>query len=102
MQRKWGIRKIAETMGIKMKKHKMPKHNCNATLQKVMLALDDELSPEEEKKFLDEINSCSYCLEKFQIEQAFKKYLCDKVKRHNCSPSLADQIRTEIHNTMDR
>jgi anti-sigma factor (TIGR02949 family) len=98
MQKKWGIRKIAETMGFKKKS----KHNCDATLQKVMLALDNEMSEEDEKKLLEEINNCSYCLEKFQIEQAFKKYLCDKVKRHSCSPSLANQIRNEIHNSMDR
>ena len=101
MQRKWGIKRIAETLGLR-KSDATEKHRCENTLKKVMLALDNEMSEEEEKKFLEEIKSCSYCLEKFQIEQTFKKYLCDKVKRHSCSPKLADQIRSEIHNSMDR
>ena len=101
MQKKWGIKRIAETLGLK-KSHASSRHSCDATLKKVMLALDNEMSEAEEKMFLEEIHSCSYCLEKFHIEQTFKKFLCDKVKRHSCSPNLAEQIRHNIHDSMDR
>jgi hypothetical protein len=77
-------------------------HDCRKTLEKVRLALDNGLTEEEEKQLLIEINMCSYCLEKFEIEQSFKKYLCDKVKRHPCNPKLAEQIRISIHNITDR
>ncbi|HYV91598.1 MAG TPA: hypothetical protein VE978_07445 [Chitinophagales bacterium] len=101
MQKKWGITKIAEALGFR-KGNESGKHRCDATLKKVMLALDDELTEEEEKKFLAELNSCSYCLEKFKIEKSFKSYLCDKIKRHTVSPKIVDQIRTRIHNTLER
>jgi hypothetical protein len=96
MQKKWGITKIAETFGFRKKKH-----SCDATLKKVMLALDDEMTPDEEKRFLTELNSCSYCLEKFNIEKSFKSYLCDKIKRHSVSPKIVEQIRIRIRNTME-
>ena len=102
MQKKWGIRRIAESLGLKKKEVVIVRHSCKTTLKKVMLALDNEMTIEEEKKFLAEINTCSYCLEKYHIEQTFKKYLCDKVKRHPGSPQLADQIRNHIHNFIDR
>ncbi len=95
MQKKWGITKIAETFGFRKK------HSCDATLKKVMLALDDEMTEEEEKKFLDELNSCSYCLEKFNIEKSFKSYLCDKIKRHTVSSKVVEQIRIRIRNSME-
>ena len=96
MQKKWGITKIAEALGFQKSKHK-----CEDTLKKVMLALDDEMSSEDEKKFLAELNSCSHCLEKYNIEKSFKSYLCDKIKRHTVSQKIVAQIRTRIHNTME-
>ena len=88
--------KIAEALGFQKSKHK-----CDDTLKKVMLALDHEMTEEEEKKFLAELNSCSHCLEKFDIEKSFKSYLCEKIKRHAVSPKIVDQIRASIHNTME-
>ena len=98
MQKQWGITKIVKALGLR----KAEKHNCNATLKKVMLALDNELSAEEEKKLLEEVNSCSYCLEKFHIEKTFKSYLCEKIKRRHVSPQIVEQIRIRIRNTMGR
>jgi len=102
MQRKWGIKKIAETLRLQKKSHAAGQHSCDSTLKKVMLALDNEMSVEEEKKFLEEINSCSRCLEKFNIEQEFKKYLSEKIKRHACTTNLAEQIRASIQTSTDR
>jgi hypothetical protein len=85
-----------------MKNTETPRHDCGATLQKVMLILDNELPAEEEKALLDEINHCSCCLEKYQIEKAFKEYLCAKIKRHHCTAALANQIRSSLQTNMDR
>jgi len=101
MQKQWGITKIARALGL-LKESSVRKHNCNDTLKKVMLALDNELSAEEEKKLLEEVNSCSYCLEKFHIEKTFKSYLCEKIKRRHVSPQIIEQIRIRIRSTMDR
>ncbi|MCY7409028.1 MAG: hypothetical protein LH473_02050 [Chitinophagales bacterium] len=101
MPNKWGIRKIAEAIGFSKKDHSGHKHDCKATLERVMLALDGELSETEEKVFLDELNCCSWCLDKFEIEKSFKEYLCDKVKRHTVSSLVVDQIRAKIHNVQE-
>ncbi|MEO5674013.1 MAG: hypothetical protein ABIQ74_05150 [Chitinophagales bacterium] len=100
MQKKWGIKKIAEAPGIQGES-KSGLHNCDSTLKKVMLSLDNEMSEEDEKQFLDEINQCSYCLEKFNIEKSFKEYLCGKIRRRAVPLNLADQIRAHIRHTTE-
>ena len=101
MQKQWGITKIVRALGLGKEKS-AGKHNCNDTLKKVMLALDNELSAEEEKALLVEVNSCSHCLEKFHIEKTFKSYLCEKIKRRHVSPQIVEQIRIRIRNSMER
>jgi len=101
MQKKWGITKIVSALGLRKEKN-VDKHNCNSTLKKVILALDNELNEAEEKKLLEELNSCSYCLEKFHIEQTFKIYLCEKIKRRTVSPQIIEQIRIRIRSNMGR
>lgn len=101
MQKQWGITKIVKALGLRKEKSG-GKHNCNDTLKKVMLALDNELSAEEEKALLVEVNSCSHCLEKFHIEKTFKSYLCEKIKRRHVPPQIIEQIRIKIRSTMDR
>ena len=71
-------------------------HDCCNVLSKVFLALDGELSPEEEKEFLEEINRCSYCLEQYHIEQAFKKFLSQKITRRSTSSALISEIKEKI------
>jgi len=100
MQKQWVITKIVRAFGLRKEKN-VGQHNCNATLKKVILALDNELNEAEEKKLLEELNSCSYCLEKFHIEQTFKNYLCEKIKRRTVSPQIVEQIRTRIRNTLE-
>jgi mycothiol system anti-sigma-R factor len=94
MQQRWGIKKIAETLGFSSKKKNM--YDCNETLKHVVMALDGELSTEEEKQFLEHINDCSHCLEKYEIEKSFKKYLTEKISRHTIPAHLIDQIRSRI------
>jgi anti-sigma factor (TIGR02949 family) len=101
MQRKWGITKIVKALGFSKSNLKGGRHNCDATLKKVMLALDDELSDEEEKALLEEVKSCSYCLQKFEIEKTFKEYLCQKIKRHAVPSNITEQIRARIRSNMD-
>ena len=95
MQKKWGIKKIAEALGLKAKSEENV-YNCKDTLKHVMMALDGELSVNEEKAFLDHINHCSRCLEKYEIEKSFKQFLTEKILRHHIPNQLIDQIRSRI------
>lgn len=71
-------------------------HNCQELISRVFLALDGAMSKEEEQKFLEELNSCNCCLEKYQVERSFKEFLSLKISRKCCSESLATDIRRKI------
>ena len=72
-------------------------HNCDKILSKVFLALDGELTSEEEIFFLKEINQCEGCLEKYKIEKSFKEFLSMKVRKECCFETLAQNIRDKLH-----
>lgn len=72
-------------------------HNCDHILSKVFLALDGELSSEEEASFLAEINQCGDCLEKYQIEKNFKDFLSKKVRKECCFETLAQNIKNKLY-----
>lgn len=101
MQQKWGIKRIAEALGLR-EKSKQKMSDCKETLKHVMLALDGELTDEEEKAFLSHLNCCNQCLEKFEIEKSFKQFLTEKISRHPIPSQLVDQIRSRILGKADR
>jgi len=74
------------------------KHQCDQMLSKVFLVLDGEMNEAEEKSFLNEINQCSGCLEKYNIEKSFKEFLSKKVNQECCFETLAQNIRTKLQN----
>ena len=71
-------------------------HDCSKVILKVTLSLDGELSSDEEKRFLDEIQRCPHCLEKFHIEKSFKEFLVNKVQKKEVSTRLIDKIKEKI------
>ncbi|MEI6311847.1 MAG: hypothetical protein WCP57_06285 [Bacteroidota bacterium] len=82
-----------------MKEKLHQNHACDQIMSKVILSLDGALSPDEEKKFLEEINQCSCCLGKYEIEKSFKEFLAQKVSKSCCFETLAQSIKQKIkHN----
>ena len=71
-------------------------HDCGEIISKVFLALDGELSADEEKEFQEEIEKCSKCLEQYSIEKAFKQFLAVKISRKHISPKLINEIKEKI------
>ena len=74
----------------------MEKHNCMEILSKVFLALDGELTTEEEKEFLEELRKCSCCLENYSIEKSFKEFLVTKIEQREVTPDLIVSIKEKI------
>ncbi|GIV34835.1 MAG: hypothetical protein KatS3mg031_2370 [Chitinophagales bacterium] len=74
----------------------MAQHDCVQVLSKVFLALDGELTEAEEKEFYLELQRCSCCLNHFNIEKAFKEFLCQKIQRKEVNPDLIVSIREKI------
>jgi hypothetical protein len=71
-------------------------HDCNEILSKVSLALDGALTSDEEKEFLEQLNQCSCCLEKYNIEKSFKLFLQMKVERKPVSQRCIDSLREKL------
>lgn len=74
----------------------MSTHDCSKVISKVFLALDGELTTQEEQEFLEEINRCSGCLEHYSIEKAFKEFLINKIEKKPPKPQLAANIKEKI------
>jgi mycothiol system anti-sigma-R factor len=73
------------------------KHKCDETLAMVILALDGELSNAEEQQLVTALGNCTHCMEKYNIEKAFKEFLSKKVEKKGCADSLKSEIKNEIH-----
>jgi len=71
-------------------------HDCTEVISKVFLSLDGELTKEEEKEFLEELKRCSWCLEQYHIEKAFKEFLCKKLEKKVVKASLVKEIKRKI------
>lgn len=71
-------------------------HDCSKVLAKVFLALDGEMNSGEEQEFLNEINHCPSCLQKYDIEKSFKSFLHNKVHKKHIPDSTVSSIRNKI------
>jgi len=75
----------------------MQNHDCFSVIIKVSLALDGELSEEEKKQFLSELECCVHCLEKFEIEKSFREFLVQSILSVKMQPNLIASIRGKIN-----
>ncbi|MCB0502182.1 MAG: hypothetical protein KDD32_05825 [Bacteroidetes bacterium] len=71
-------------------------HNCKSVVEKVEILLDGELDKETECQLIKEINKCPSCLEHYAIDDAFKKFVKNKIDRKNCTKDLKDEILNKI------
>ncbi|CAN5235663.1 hypothetical protein BH09BAC1_BH09BAC1_26040 [soil metagenome] len=71
-------------------------HDCSKVLSKVFLSLDGEMSAEEEKVFLEELQACSCCLDHFEIEKEFKTFLQQKVEKRHVKEETVNTIKSKI------
>lgn len=71
-------------------------HDCSKVLSKVFLALDGEMTAEEEKVFLKELQDCSCCLDHYEIEKEFKNFLQCKVEKHCVKQDTVESIKSKI------
>jgi len=67
-------------------------HDCSEVISRVFLALDGELTHDEETEFMAELNRCSWCLEQFNIEKAFKEF-SDRMESLSTFRKTSDTVR---------
>ncbi len=97
MPKNWGIKKIIDSLFGK-EEAACAGHDCSKVAKNVFLALDGELSPEEEKTLLADVEKCPRCLEYFNIEKAFKQFLKERIARKTIDKGLVSSIKEQINN----
>lgn len=66
--------------------------DCPKFLENLDRLMDGEMSQAEEKEFLQAIQPNIHCIEKLEIEKAYKQFLAQKLERKCCSQSLLSSI----------
>lgn len=73
-----------------------PQNHCKLIIDNIFKLLDGEMTNDEEQMFFTHVNKCPKCLEDFQIERAFKDYICQRMHKKTIDPSLVETIRLQI------
>lgn len=76
---------------------KLPKEKCQALFDKVIQALDGNLTNEQEQHLLREIEKHPCCFEKMNMEKSFKEFLCNKLTRKEVPLELVASIKDKVH-----
>lgn len=75
-------------------------HDCNQVKSRILLALDGELSAEDEQKLMEDLKSCHCCLDQFELEKSFHEFMQARLKRKCCAQELAASIKANIKNSL--
>lgn len=67
--------------------------NCPKFLDDLERMVDGCMSPEEEKEFLASIAPNIECIEKLEVQRAYKQFLATKLERKCCTQSLLNNIQ---------
>lgn len=71
-------------------------YECANLLKKVELAIDGELTLNEEKQLFQELEQNPWCFDVYNIEKCFKEFLCEKIERKSVDPDTVQCIRDRI------
>ncbi|PSR04975.1 MAG: hypothetical protein BRD50_02355 [Bacteroidetes bacterium SW_11_45_7] len=71
-------------------------HTCTNLLRKVELALDGELTHDEEKQLFNDLEQNPWCFDVYDIEKCFKQFLTEKIERKRIDESTIKCIRERI------
>ncbi len=71
-------------------------HDCDKVMRQIELALDGQLSTNEEQQLVHSLEECNYCMNKYKIEKSFKDLIIASIKKKCVPPQLIDQIKSII------
>jgi hypothetical protein len=75
------------------KKH----HDCKEIVENVQMLLDGELNAKEEQDVLCELQRCMHCLEEYNLQGKFKKFLTEKLEKKTLSDDCRSRIIEQIN-----
>lgn len=70
--------------------------NCREAFDRLYEYLDRELTPEVEAKVREHLHDCRPCVEHFDAEQAFLKFVEARCKSRSAPPELKRRILDEL------
>ena len=70
--------------------------NCRDVYDKINALLDCDCNKEQQEEYIRAINNCPHCLEKYNIEKAFKDFVSLKGKCKEMPEGLVDRIRSQM------
>ena len=75
---------------------------CYKVVEKIPQYLDGEMSEFEIPIFLEHVQHCHKCLEKYEIEKNFKEVVKQKCERKCVNDSLVNNIKNKIQMLLAR
>ena len=88
--------KLTSVAGI-MKKS----HNCKEVVSQFNLMLDGELNPKEEQDVMCELQRCMHCLEEYNLEEKYRKFIQERVEKKCCPSAFLNKIKTKVQQSRD-
>lgn len=70
--------------------------NCRDAVEHLYEYLDKELTPAVEREVRDHLEDCHPCLEQFDFEQAFLRFLQARCRSRSAPPDLKRKILHEL------
>jgi anti-sigma factor RsiW len=80
-----------------LKKH----HDCKEIVTNVHMLLDGELNPKEEQDVLCELQRCMHCLDEYNLQGKFKKFLTERLEKKSISEECRQKIKEQINQLND-
>lgn len=74
----------------------LPKEECRALYQRVLRAVDGDLSASEEQAILNTIRAYPCCFNKMNLEKSYKEFICSKIERKAVPITLVASIKTKV------
>lgn len=74
----------------------LPKEQCKALYQRVLRAIDGELTADEEQDVLKTIQQYPCCFNKMNLEKSYKEFICSKIERKQVPVALIANIKTKV------
>jgi len=71
---------------------------CRECVEHLYEYLDRELTPAVEAEIRDHLAHCTPCVDKFDFEAAFKKFLQARTRSQGCPAELKQRILRELFN----
>ena len=76
-------------------------HNCKDVVSQFNLMLDGELNPKEEQNVMCELQRCMHCLQEYNLEEKYRKFIQERVKKKSCPSSCLSSLKNKFEQSKD-